>query len=347
MKAIILAAGVGSRLDPLTRTTPKPLVPIVNRPVMEHLIDLLRNHGFVEIAVNVHYLADDILKYFNDGSKWGVKLQWIREKRLWGDAGSIKRLGGLVPGESLLAIGCDDLTSIDISSLVEFHQSTDALVTMAITEVDDPSQYGVVVTDKAGRVVGFQEKPVGGTAISNCVNTGIYVFRSEVMAQIPPGIPFLLGKDLLPQLIDHGHPVYGFSTTAYWRDIGTLSSYRQAHTDVLNGCLGNLIHLPETRIGVWIAEDAVVDPSATLLPPVVVGNNCRVGAGVRLSEGTVLGSNCVVDAGATLKSSILWENCHVVGPASLVGCILASNCALKTEDALFGAIICNNSQMRT
>src|SRR5437763_10304373 len=213
MRAMSLAAGVGSRLDPLTRNLPKPLVPIVNRPVMEHIVELLRKHGFNEIMVNVHYLGDQIEDYFGDGSRLGVKIHWSREDQLWGDAGSVKRVEDFFKDDTFIVVGGDDLADMDLTRLVKTHREKGALSTIALSLVDDPSEYGIVLMNEEGRITRFLEKPKGEVIFSNNANTGVYVFEPEVFELIPRGTPYGLGRDLFPLLLAQKKPIYGHLTS--------------------------------------------------------------------------------------------------------------------------------------
>src|ERR1051326_4193020 len=186
MKAMVLAAGVGSRLDPLTRTTPKPMVPIVNKPVIEHIIELLRRHGFTDILINLYYLGDQIKQHLGDGSRLDVRIRYSEEDRLWGDAGSIKRCEDFFD-DTFLVVGGDDLSDLDLTRLVKTHREKRALATIALSLVDDPSEYGIVLLNERGRITRFLEKPKGEVIFSNTANIGVYVFEPEVLEMIPRG----------------------------------------------------------------------------------------------------------------------------------------------------------------
>src|SRR5579862_3292952 len=252
MRAMILAAGVGSRLDPLTRNVPKPLVPILNRPVMEYLVDLLKQHGFDEIMVNLHYLGDKIESYFGDGSKWGVKILWEHEDKLWGDAGSVKRAEDFFQNETFLVIGGDDLTDMDLSKLLKAHRDKKALATIALSLVDDPSEYGIVEMNENDRITRFLEKPKGEVIFSNTANTGVYIFEPAVLELIPRGVFYLFGKQVFPLLLNQQRPLYGHLTAAYWKDVGNLKVYQQTHIDVLAGLVNVQLPLTEVRKYVWM-----------------------------------------------------------------------------------------------
>jgi NDP-sugar pyrophosphorylase family protein len=341
MRAMILAAGVGSRLDPLTRNVPKPLVPIINRPVMEYLIELLVRHGFTEIMVNLHYLGDQIAAYFEDGSRWGAHIHWAYEDRLWGDAGSLKRAEDFFKDETFLVIGGDDLTDMDLSRLLKTHREKKALATIALSIVDDPSEYGIVLMNEEGRIIRFLEKPKGEVIFSNTANTGVYVFEPAIFELIPHDVFYLFGKQVFPMLLEQKLPLFGHLTAAYWRDVGNLKVYQQTHRDMLEGRVKARIALREVRKFVWMGENVEIDPTAEIGYPVAIGNNVQILAGARVLEHTVIGNNCAVEEGATVQESILWDGAVVMRNTHLERCVVGRNCRVKTNAAIFDGIIVN------
>ena len=341
MRAMILAAGVGSRLDPLTRNVPKPLVPILNRPVMEYLVVLLKRHGFDEIMVNLHYLGDHIENYFGDGKKWGVKIHWSREDKLWGDAGSLKRVEEFFQNETFLVIGGDDLTDMDLSKLLKTHREKKALATIALSLVDDPSEYGIVLMNEDSRITRFLEKPKGEVIFSNTANTGVYLFEPDVFELIPRGVFYLFGKQVFPLLLDQQRPLYGHLTAAYWKDVGDLKVYQQTHKDVLEGRVNTTLPFKEVRKYVWMGENVVIDETAEIGYPVAIGNNVTIKAHARVLENTVIGDNCAVEENATVQDSILWEGAVVMEGTHLERCVVGKDCRVHTDAAIFDGIIVN------
>lgn len=339
MRAMILAAGVGSRLDPLTRNLPKPLVPIVNRPVMEHIVELLRKHGFDEIMVNLHYLGDQIEAYFGDGSRQGVKIHWSHEDQLWGDAGSVKRCEEFFRDETFIVVGGDDLADIDLTKLIKTHREKEALSTIALSLVDDPSEYGIVLMNEEGRITRFLEKPKGEVIFSNNANTGVYVFEPAIFDLIPRNTFYLFGKQFFPQMLEQRRPLYGHLTASYWKDVGNLEVYRQTHMDALAGRCAMKFPIPEVRKYVWIGDDVEIDPSAEIAYPVAIGNGCRIEAGAKVLENTVLGNNCAVERGAVVKQSILWDGAVAMRDTWLERCVVGRGCHVKTNAAIFDGVI--------
>lgn len=338
MKAMILAAGVGSRLDPLTRHIPKPMVPIVNRPVMEHIVELLSRHGIKEIMVNLHYLADQIENYFKDGKKWGVKINYSREDRLWGDAGSVKRCEEFFD-DTFVVIGGDDLADIDISRIARIHKEKKALATIALSLVDDPSEYGIALLNERGRITRFLEKPRGEVIFSNTANTGVYILEPQVLELVPRGVAYGFGNNVFPMLLEQRTRFYGYLTSSYWRDVGNLKQYQQTHFDVLDGRVSIKIPYKEVRKYVWIGEGAQIDPTAEIGYPIVIGRNCRIEKNARVLEYSVLADDCVIEEGATVKQSVLWPSACVMQSTMLERCVVGTGCRVKSNAAVFDGVI--------
>jgi NDP-sugar pyrophosphorylase family protein len=308
---------------------------------MEYLIDLLKRHGFNEIMVNLHYLGDQIESYFGDGTKWGVKIHWSHENELWGDAGSVKRAEEFFQNETFLVIGGDDLTDMDLSRLLKTHRDKAALATIALSLVDDPSEYGIVLMNEDGRITRFLEKPKGEVIFSNTANTGVYIFQPEIFELIPRGVFYLFGKQVFPRLLDQHLPLYGHLTAAYWKDVGDLTVYQQTHKDVLEGRVNTAMKLREVRKYVWMGQNVVVDESAEIGYPVAIGNNVTIKARARVLENTVIGDNCAVEEDATIQDSILWEGAVVMQGTHLERCVVGKDCHVQTNAAIFDGIIVN------
>ncbi|MCR4401214.1 MAG: NDP-sugar synthase [Firmicutes bacterium] len=343
MKAMVMAAGVGSRLEPLTVNVPKPMVPVVTRPAMEHILALLRRHGVREVVANLWHLPESIEAYFGNGAAFGVSLRYSREEELRGTAGGVLAAKSLLwsgAGEgTFLLVAGDALTCADLSRLVEFHREKKALVTIGLKPVRDPSRFGVVVADDDGRVLEFQEKPKRGEARSNLANTMIYVFEPEIFDHIPTeGAPDF-GKDVFPRLVREGASFYGLVLDEYWCDIGTLSHYRLAHRDILAGAVHVDIPGREVSPGVWIGEGAEVHRAATLLAPVLIGRGAKVGPGVQVGPYSVIGDNCVVDEGARIYQSVVWNNTRVGREATLKDCVVGSECYLERGASLGEGVV--------
>jgi len=305
---------------------------------MEHIVELLARHGFKNIMVNLHYLADQIEGYFGDGSKWGVNIHYSKEDRLWGDAGSVKRCEDFFD-DTFVVIGGDDLADIDLSRLVRLHKEKKAVATIALSLVDDPSEYGIALINERGRITRFLEKPRGEVIFSNTANTGVYVFDPQVFELIPRGVAYGFGHNVFPKLLEHRTRFYGYLTSSYWRDVGDLKQYQQTHFDVLDGRVNIGIPHPEVRKYVWIGEGAEIDPTAEIGYPVVIGRNCRIEKNARLQEYSVLADNCVLEECAIVKQSILWHGACVMRDTRLERCVVGTGCRVKSNAAVFDGVI--------
>lgn len=343
MKAMILAAGVGSRLDPLTRSVPKPMVPVINLPVIEHIIHLLVKHGFREIYCNTHYLGDQIEKYFHSGSSQGAQIYFNREEELLGTAGGVKRVADTTDffssNEPFLVIGGDDLTNVDLTAMLAYHKEKKSLATLALTEVEDPSQFGVVVLEEDGHIAQFVEKPAPGTEPSNLVNMGVYLFEPEILELIPSGQFYDFGKELFPLLQEQKKPFYGFKNDAYWRDVGNLREYRDCQNDFFDDSTLFQIDLPQTSPGLWIAEDAQIHPDAKIEAPCVIGARAVIGANARITDRSVIGEDVTIGENATVSNSVLWARSSVGENTHLERCIVGLDSSIQSNAGVFDAAI--------
>src|ERR671933_128756 len=291
MKAIIMAGGQGTRLRPLTSNQPKPMIRIANLPCMEHIVNLLAHHGITDIAVTLQFMREEIQDYFGDGSEWGVNMRYSIEDAPAGTAGSVKMAEQQLDlhGERLLIISGDALTDADLTQLVRFHEEKSTEATMVLKSVENPLDFGIVITEEDGRISRFLEKPAWGQVFSDTVNTGIYVLEPSVLQEIPSEEEYDFSKELFPKLLEAGRPLYGYITEDYWQDIGTLEQYMQAQRDVLDAKMRNA-RPPGTRLreNVYVGRRAQVDDEE-LEGPVVIGENVRVGEGAEISPYCVIG----------------------------------------------------------
>jgi mannose-1-phosphate guanylyltransferase len=329
MKAMVLAAGVGSRLEPLTNQVPKPMVPIANRPVMQHIFDLCKRHGITEIASNLHYLPKHVTDYFGDGAAFGVKWRSLIEGELSGDAGGVRAMHSFLNDETFIVLMGDLLTDADLTEVVRQHKEKKALASIAVKAVDDVRHFGVVVTDENGFIVGFQEKPQPEEALSNYASTGIYVLEPEVFKHIPATGTFGFGRQLFPALVQAGLPVLGVKIDQYyWSDVGTISQYRQSNFDALAGRVR--IDLPGEKTEFGYAESgAEIDPSAKIEGKLMLGKNSTLAAGVKIKGHVLIGDNCRIGANVELENTIVWSNAHIGREAILRNCVVGSNCTVS------------------
>ena len=320
-----MAGGEGTRLRPMTANQPKPLLPVVNKPIMEHVLLLLKRHGFTETVVTVQFLASLVRNYFGDGEDVGMSLQYATEEMPLGTAGSVKNAEDELRADPFLVISGDALTDIDLSALVRYHKDNSALVTVALTRVPNPLEFGIIIVDEDGRIQRFLEKPTWGQVFSDTVNTGIYVMEPEVLAEVPAGVSVDWSGDVFPQLLKSGAPLYGWIADGYWEDVGSHESYLKAQADVLSGRVEAEIGGFEVSPGVWIREGAEVDPEALLSGPLCIGDYAKIEAGAQLREFTVVGSNVVVKEGAFLHRAVVHNNVYVGQGTTLRGCVIGKN----------------------
>jgi mannose-1-phosphate guanylyltransferase len=343
VKAMVLAAGKGTRLFPLTDEIPKPMAPVVDTPIIEHIFDLLATHGVEEVHVNVHYLADTLLEAYGEESQTNdMKVYLSREDKLRGTAGGVKRLQGNFE-DTFVVVSGDALTDVDIGELVAFHKEKGALATIALHRVYDTSEFGVVEVDKEGNILGFQEKPDPEEAISTLANTGIYVLEPRALEYIPEDTFFDFARDVFPQFLEKGERFVGYQGDFYWSDIGTLEAYRQAQYDVLSGKVR--VGIPGERRGesLWVGEDAQIHPSATIEGHVLVGRDAVVGRGVTLSGDVTVGSDCWIRPGATIKRSILLPGASVGDGAYLEDCIVGHGYDVRPGETIRGGALIRRS----
>jgi mannose-1-phosphate guanylyltransferase / phosphomannomutase len=344
MKAVIMAGGEGTRLRPLTANQPKPMVPLGNRPMMEHIVRHVHNHGFRDIVVTVQFLASQVRNYFGDGSDMGVDLTYATETNPLGTAGSVRNAREQLQ-ETFLVISGDALTDVDLGELVAFHRSSGAMATVALKRMENPLEFGIVITREDGRIERFLEKPHWGQVFSDTINTGIYVLEPEVFEHIPDG-PSDFAGDIFPKLLELGVPLFGFVVDGYWEDVGNLDAYQRAHQDILDGRVRLDLGGFEVRPGLWLGEGAEVDPDARLDGPVLIGDWAKVERNAHLREYSVIGNGVVVKSGATLHRAIVHDNAYIGQGASLRGCVVGRSADVKhggrVED---GAVVGDNANI--
>jgi mannose-1-phosphate guanylyltransferase/phosphomannomutase len=328
MKAVIMAGGEGTRLRPLTSNQPKPMLPLANRPMMEHVVRLLKEHGFDEIVVTLAFLPQAIRTYFGDGSEFGVRMVYATEETPLGTAGSVRNAMEELT-ERFLVISGDVLTDIDLSELVRFHDEKKALATIGLKAMENPLEFGIVITREDGSIERFLEKPTWGQVFSDTINTGIYVLEPEIFDAIPEGEVVDFSADVFPQLLAQGEPLYGWVADGYWEDVGNLEAYVHAHRDVLDEKVS--VDVPGFRLseGVWLGEGAEIDPDATIDGPAVIGDYCRVEAGAHLHEYCVLGSNVIVRGETFIERSVVHDNVYLSNGVRLRGCVIGRSSDLR------------------
>jgi len=322
MKAMILAAGKGTRVRPITYTIPKPMIPILQKPVMEFLVELLRQHGFDQIMVNVSHLANEIENYFRDGQKFGVQIAYSFEGRIeegeligeaLGSAGGMKRIQDFSPffDDTFIVLCGDALIDLDLTEAVKWHREKGSIATVVMKSVprEEVSSYGVVVTDDDGKILAFQEKPSLAEAKSTDINTGIYIFEPEIFNYIPSGVEYDIGSQLFPYLVEIGAPFYGISMNFQWVDIGKVPDYWRAIRSVLLGQVKN-VDIPgiEVAPGVYTGLNVAVNwDKVDITGPVYIGGMTRIEDGVKIVGPAMVGPNCWLCTGATVDNSVVFE----------------------------------------
>lgn len=323
-----MAGGEGTRLRPLTCGRPKPMVPIANKPVMEHIVDLLKNHRIINVAATLQYMPDLISDYFGDGDSFGIKMRYYIEQKPLGTAGSVKNAEDFL-NETFIVISGDALTNIDLDRAITFHRDKKSFATLILKRVDNPLEYGVVVTDRDGRIIRFLEKPSWGEVFSDTVNTGIYILSPEIFRYIKRDEKFDFSRDLFPILMKENEAMYGYVTEEYWCDIGDIRAYLQANADVLNGSVR--VNIPGSRsdAGIWIGSNTVIDEGVCLNAPAIIGSHCRIRKGTVIDSHCVIGDNCTIYDYCGLKRSVVWKNTTLGSNIQLRGSIICNNVHLK------------------
>lgn len=343
MKAVIMAGGFGTRIQPLTSSLPKPMIPVLNRPMMEYTVLALKEAGITDIVILLYFMPEVIRNYFGDGSQFGVKIEYCLPNGDYGTAGAVKKAESLL-NERFIVISGDLICDFDLKEIIGFHATHDAFATLALTSVEDPLQFGVVMADHTGRIIKFLEKPGWGEVFSDTINTGIYVMEADSLKYIPDDKPFDFSKDLFPLLMNNNQPLYGFKAKGYWRDVGHPDAYRQTCIEILEG----KIKIPsagtcyEHKHGHLFIEDDREFTDIEIKGKVVAGKNVSIGKNVRLSN-CILGNNVVIKSNVEMRDSVIWDNvtigadnvinyaviCHGVILGTNVtcakGCIIAEN----------------------
>jgi mannose-1-phosphate guanylyltransferase len=321
---MVLAAGLGTRLRPLTYEITKPMVPVLDRPVMAHIVDLLDRHGFDEVVANLHYFPDSIKDYF------GGRLTYRVEQELLGTAGGVRACADFFGAETFVVISGDALTDIDLGAFAARHREAGGIATLAVKKVTDTREYGVVLHDRDGQITGFQEKPSPAEAHSDLGNCGIYIFEPEIFDYFPER-PFVdWAQDVFPTLLENDVPFHMHEVREYWNDVGSLSELRQGTFDALRGELRLQVEGKEVVPGVIVAGESVVPGSADVEGPVWIGRDVEIGEGVRLMGPVVLGDRAQVGEGGQLRGSIVFPGTRVAPGAILIGAIAGHSGILES-----------------
>jgi len=342
MKAVIMAGGFGTRLRPITCNIPKPMVPLANIPMMEHIVNLLKQYGFNRICSILYFQPEVITKYFGEGTDFDIQMEYQMATADFGTAGSVKNTEEKLKDEPFIIISGDVLTDFDLSEAIRFHREKKSMATMVLTRVTNPLEYGVVITADDGKIIRFLEKPSWGEVFSDTINTGIYILEPEIFKYIPAKTEFDFSKNLFPLMLKEGLPLYGYIAEGYWKDIGNLEEYVLAHKNVLNGEVK--LQIPGDRLNiigrdVWVGKNSNISAKVKFKGGVIIGQNCVIEDGVDL-ENCVLGDGCVIKKNAKIKGGTLWDGVHVGEDAEIYESVISGNTLIQDKVVVeSGAII--------
>ena len=340
VKAVIMAGGSGTRLRPLTSVRPKPMVPIINKPILEHTVNLLKKHNITNITMSLYYLPENVQNYFGDGSDWNVNISYSVEENPLGTAGGVRLAAGDTKSMIIVLSG-DGLIDFDLTQILEYHIARKSMFTVVLKRVNKPIEYGVVITDKDGRIEKFIEKPSWSEVFSDTVNTGTYVIDPRILKKyIPENTNFDFSLDVFPALQRDGIPIYGYIDPGYWCDIGNLDVYRQATMDILSGLVK--IDIPGKKIGenIWAGKDSEIAQYAVIKGPVLIGNFVKIKNDAEISEYSVICDNCIIEEGASIRRSVVLHNTHVGPKCELRGAIVGKRNVLEEGVSIYeGAVL--------
>lgn len=327
MKALVLAAGFGTRLLPLTQSLPKPMFPVMNRPVLEHTLALLQANGIEDIVINLHHLPEKIADHFGGGESYGVRLRYSREQSILGTAGGIKAAQKFLDGETFLVVNSDILVDIDLKKVVEFHEQKNALLTLVLRKDPHPEKFAPMETDQEGRIVLFPgaSTPKAAGKTTRLMFTGVQVMGPEIFSRIPEQGFCGTTEDVFPKMIEEGLPVYGYPHDGYWQDLGCREDYLQAHRDILDG-----------KMAITSGKNSLNFGDEGITPPVLIGANCRIAPQAKVGPYAVLGDGCRVEDGAVVEHSVCWANAVIGNGATVRDSIIATGVAVGDKQKIIG-----------
>jgi mannose-1-phosphate guanylyltransferase len=340
LKAVILVGGLGMRLRPLTDNIPKPMVPVLNKPAMEHTFAYLKQFGIEDIILAMNYLPDAFKVYFGDGSRCGVKLTYCIEKEPMGTAGAVKNVSEHLDGTFFVFNG-DIFTTLNLKEMMASHQKNKAKATISLTWVDNPSAFGVVETDGSQKVKRFIEKPPLAKATTHWINAGTYILEPDVLKYVPVNTHYMFERGLFPGILEAGEPVYGFPYRGFWLDMGNPLTYFSLIMDILTLKVKSPLIAPlsQGKDGIRSGADVLIDSSAEISAPVIIDSGCQIGKGVKLKGPAVIGRDCKLDEDAVVENSILWDNINIGSNARIERCIVCSGANIKPNQEYNDCII--------
>ncbi len=339
MKAVVMAGGDGARLRPLTIGRPKPMVPLVNKPVMLHILELLKYHGITDIVVTLRYLATVIQDFFGDGSQLGMNITYVVEDSPLGTAGSVKHAAQYLD-ETFLVISGDALTDFDLQAIIAAHKAREVLATIALAHVPNPLEYGVVITNEQDYVSRFLEKPGWAELISDTVNTGIYVLEPEALDLIPANKPYDFSMELFPTMLEKSIPIYGYAATGYWCDVGNIPEYQRATSDLLYGRVKLSEPIGEhIGGGIWVGNNVDIAPSAQLFGPIYLGSEVKIKGDVQIYGPSVIRDSTVIDNYSRIERSIIWRNNYIGENCEIRGATVTRQCSIKPKVVIYEGVV--------
>lgn len=328
MKALFLAGGKGIRLQPLTNGIPKPMVPILNKPLLERTMLHLKKSGISEIVISSCYQPKKIKDYFGNGERFGLKIQYIVEDIPLGTGGAIKNAEGLFD-DTFAVFNSDILCDIDMLKMMDYHRRSRSIATIAATEVEDPSAYGVIESDEQGNAVSFIEKPKAESITSHFINAGIYLFETEIFKEISLDGPVSVERVTFPKLLEKRLKIAVYKDNNYWIDIGTLEKYKQAHKDILDGKC-KMVDCITTGSGINLGGNVKIHPDSKIIAPVYIGDNVEIAAKAIISN-SVIGNNVSIGPASRIIGSVIWDDIHISNDVRLTNTIITSNCDIKKD----------------
>jgi mannose-1-phosphate guanylyltransferase len=338
IKAVILVGGPGTRLQPLTDSIPKSLVPVLNKPFMEHTFAYLKHHGIEDIILTLSYLPETIINYFGDGSRAGVHLSYCIEEEPLGTAGAVKNAEEHLDNTFVVLNG-DVFSDINLADMLAYHRKNRSVTTISLKRVDNPSAFGVVETDDTGRVQRFIEKPPADEANTNWINAGIYILEPEVLEHVPAKTHYMVERGLFPHLVASGERVFGYPFRGYWMDTGTLKYYYSLNCDLLLSKTSSQLVGDLDVNQVYYDPDIDTDPSARITPPTIIGKGCRIAPGVSITGPVVIGPGCVLGKGVSIENTVIWDNVKIGARTRLNRCIISSRTEIAEESNITDCVV--------
>jgi mannose-1-phosphate guanylyltransferase len=338
VQAVLLVGGLGTRLRPLTNDRPKSIVPVVNRPVLEHTLAYLKQFGIKDIVITLNYLPEVIEEYFGDGSKFGVNLTYFMEQEPRGTAGAVKNAESYLEGKFFVLNG-DVFTDMDLNEMMNYHRKKKAKATIALTRVENPSAFGVVETNNKGRVQKFIEKPPAGTETTNWINAGTYILERDVLDTIPSNVHHMFENGVFPHLVNTGQPVFGYPYGGYWLDMGNPAHYYTINMDMMNEKLPCLTTKNLGNKPIYNKKGVILGSKVRIEAPAIIEDGCIIGSGVNIKGRVAIGKNCRINDNATLESSIIWDGVTIGANAKVKGCIISSGTLIADSQQVENSII--------